>query len=88
LETIEELGENIARIRKETESNRTELDRYASHSSLTAQKVLSVRKLVASFDDFDAYWGGLPLDEKKMILRSIIKEIRAGNGRVEIDFLF
>ena len=88
LETIEELGENIARIRKEMESNRKELDCYASHSSLTAQKVSSIRKLVASFDNFDTYWEGLPLDEKKMILRSIIKEIRAGNGRVEIDFLF
>lgn len=46
-----------------------------------------MQKLVTSLKDFDAFWSSVELDEKKMIIRSIIKEIRAGEGRVEIDFI-
>lgn len=57
-------------------------------SSLSAQKVSAMQKLMASMKDFDTAWEAMELDEKKMILRSIIKEIRAGEGKVEIDFIF
>jgi hypothetical protein len=44
-------------------------------------------KLVSSMHDFDNFWAALQIDEKKLIVRSIIKEIRAGEGTVEIDFI-
>ena len=49
---------------------------------------MAIQKLVASLKDFDTLWNAMALDERKMILRSIIKQIRAGNGAVEIDFIF
>lgn len=84
---IEEYEANITRIREETAKNRTEKERLASLSSLTAQKSAAIQKLIASFKDFDKLWNAMELDERKMILRSIIREIRAGNEQVEIDFI-
>jgi site-specific DNA recombinase len=84
---IEEFEANIKRIREETARNHMEVERLLSLSSLTAQKASAIQKLVASFKDFDTIWGAMQLDEKKMILRSIIREIRAGNDKVEIDFI-
>ena len=88
LETLEELEINITRIRQEVEKSRVEVSHYLQQSSRTTQKGANIRKLVASFKDFDTCWNLMELDERKMILRSIIKEIRAGDGRVEIDFIF
>ncbi len=88
LETIEELEANILRIRDEVKISHMELDDYKQQSSLTTQKGANTRKLIETIKDFDTCWDTIELDEKKMILRSIIKEIRAGDGRVEIDFIF
>jgi len=85
---LEEYEENLARIRQETAKNHMEKDRLLSLSSLTAQKASAIQKLVASLKDFDTIWDAMELDERKLILRSIIKEIRAGDGRVEIGFIF
>ncbi len=65
---------------------RMERDRVKSASSLTAQNQGMLEKLVASLKDFDAAWEAMELDERKLILRSVIKEIRAGEVKVEIDF--
>jgi len=87
LETLEELETNIARIRSQVQKSCMEKDRLLSLSTLTTQRSIAMQNLVASFKDFNAFWSKLELDEKKVILRSIIKEIRAGEGRVEIDFI-
>lgn len=87
ISTIEEYEARIEKIREETGKSRMERDRLATLSSLTAQKGASIQKLVASMRDFDTAWAAMELDERKLILRSIIKEIRAGEGRVEIDFI-
>lgn len=47
-----------------------------------------LEKFTKSLEDFDFLWDNALLEEKKHFLRSIIKEIRAGNGKVEIDFRF
>lgn len=85
---VEEYEANVQRIREEGRKNRMERDRLLTQSSLTAQKSLAVQKLVASLKDFDTLWNAMELDEQKMILRSIIKQIRAGDGKTEIDFIF
>ncbi|MEI6316251.1 MAG: recombinase family protein [bacterium] len=88
VETLEQLDAHISRIRQEIQKSRVEVERLSLLSTTTAQKVAVTRKLVASLKDFDACWDKMELDEKKMILRSIIKEIRAGDNKVEIDFIF
>ncbi len=87
IETLEELGANISRIREEVKEYRMELYDLNSLSSATTQREVSVRKLVSNIKDFDNVWKGMKLDEQKTILRSIIKEIRAGDGHVEVDFI-
>ena len=87
IETLEELGANISRIREEIKKYHVELYDLNSLSSATTQREVSVRKLVSNIKDFDNVWKGMKLDEQKAILRSIIKEIRAGDGHVEVDFI-
>jgi len=47
-----------------------------------------IEKFVKSLEDFDILWDNATFEEKKHFLRTIIKEIRAGNGKIEIDFRF
>lgn len=86
--SVEAYEANVQRIREETRKSRTDRDRLLTLSSLTAQHSVAIQKLVASLKDFDTLWNAMELDERKMILRSIIRQIRAGNGRTEIDFIF
>ena len=85
--SMDEYEANLTRIREETAKNHMAKDRIIALSSLTAQKVSAMEKLMASLKDFDTAWSKMMLDEKKLILRSIIKQIRAGGGTVEIDFI-
>ena len=85
---VEEYEANIQRIREETQKSRAAQDRLLTLSSQTAQHSFAVQKLVASLKDFDTLWNAMELDERRMILRSIIKQIRAGDGKAEIDFIF
>lgn len=87
LQTLDQYQENLARLRAESKKNHMERDNLLTLCSLTAQKSDVVQKLVTSMHDFDTFWGALQLDEKKLIIRSIISEIRAGDGRVEVDFI-
>ena len=87
INSLETYQANIGRIRAETAKSRMEQDGLQSLQHLTSQKAAAIGKLVASFRDFDTLWNAMELDERKMILRSIIKEIRAGNEKVEIDFI-
>jgi len=86
--SVEEYKANIERIREETRQNRMDQDRLLTLSSQSSQHSLAIQKLLASLRDFDTLWNEMELDERKLILRSIIKEIRAGEGRTEIDFIF
>jgi hypothetical protein len=85
---VKEYDANIQRIREETRKSRAAQGRLLTLSSQTAQHSFATQKLVASLKDFDTLWNAMELDERKMILRSIIKQIRAGEGRTEIDFIF
>ena len=87
LQTIDQYEENLARLKAESKQNHMAMESLQSICTLTAQKSDVMTKLVASMHDFDTFWNALYLDEKKLIVRSIISEIRAGEGKVEIDFI-
>ena len=87
VESLEQYQNSIARLREENMKMHVERDSLTSLCSLSAQKEAVMAKLVESMKDFDTFWNALQLDEKKLILRSIIREIRAGDGKVEIDFI-
>ena len=86
--SFEEYEDRVRQIREETEKNHVEMGRLASLQSATAQQAFARQKIVHCLRDFDALWTAMALDERKLILRRIIKEIRAGNGSVEVDFIF
>ena len=85
--SLEEYEANLWRIREEMAKNRTEQSNLLNITTLNRTKASSIQKLVTSMKNFDTAWAAMELDEKKLILRSIIKEIRAGQGKVEIDFI-
>ena len=85
--SLEEYESNLWRIREETAKNRTEESQLLNITNLNRTKASAIQKLVTSMKNFDTAWAAMELDEKKLIVRSIIKEIRAGNGKVEIDFI-
>lgn len=47
-----------------------------------------LEKFTKSIEDFDTLWDNANFDERKHFLRTILKEIRAGNNKIEIDFRF
>ena len=47
-----------------------------------------LEKFTKSLEDFNTLWDNAEFEERKHFLRMIIKEIRAGNGNIEIDFRF
>lgn len=51
------------------------------------QNIHTLEQFAKTLKNFDKLWPKLTLDEKKHILRTIIRQIRAGDGRVEIDFV-
>ncbi len=87
IETLDQYQVNIKRIRDENQQNHVAKEHLLSQCSLSTQKMEIMTKLVNSMHGFDTFWKALQIDEKKLILRSIIKEIRAGDGKVEIDFI-
>ncbi len=87
LQTLEQYEDNLARLRSESKKNHMDKGRLETERSLTTQKSDVVAKLVNSMHNFDTFWNALQLDEKKLIIRSIIGQIRAGDGRVEVDFI-
>jgi hypothetical protein len=63
-------------------------DDYRIKLQLIQERRQELEKFTKSLEDFDVLWDSSSLEERKHFLRSIVKEIRAGNGKIEIDFRF
>jgi hypothetical protein len=61
---------------------------YENKLRIMNERKQELEKFTKSLDDFNTLWDSSEFEEKKHFLRSIIKEIRAGNGRIDIDFRF
>ncbi len=84
--TIEEYGKAIQRLRSDEKRIEEEIMRLKGALHQLGQNMETLQRFAATLKDFDTMWPKLHLDEKKIILRTIIREVRAGNDRVEIDF--
>ncbi len=86
--TLEEYGIAVKRLREEESMYRAVAGDYEIKLQELKEKQEKIEKFVKSLEDFDTLWDNATFEEKKHFLRSIIKEIRAGNGKIEIDFRF
>lgn len=85
--TIEDYGNAMQRLREDKIRIAQEVSRVRSSLHQLGQNIDTLQRFAATLKDFDKFWPKLTLDEQKLILRTIIRQIRAGDGRVEIDFV-
>lgn len=85
---LDEYGVAMQRLRDER-------NKYHAVTEGSKTKVLELnkrerelQKFLESLSDFDNLWEAANLAERKHFLRMVVKEIRAGNGKVEIDYRF
>ncbi|MCX6706392.1 MAG: recombinase family protein [Candidatus Woesebacteria bacterium] len=86
--TLEEYGIAVKRLREEENKYHVVTGDYQIKVQQLNERREGLEKFTKSLEDFDTLWDNSILEEKKHFLRSIIKEVRAGNGNVEIDFRF
>jgi hypothetical protein len=86
--TLEEYGIAVKRLREEENKYHMVTGDYQIKVQQLNERREGLEKFTKSLEDFDTLWDNSILEEKKHFLRSIIKEVRAGNNNVEIDFRF
>lgn len=86
--TLEEYGIALQRLRDEENMYRAVTGDYDIKLQQLNEREQEISKFVQSLEDFDTLWDNATLEERKHFLRAIIKEIRAGNNKIEIDFRF
>ncbi len=88
IDSIEVYAANIKRLDEEENKYHVVTDEYKTKLQLVNERRKELEKFTKSLEDFDILWDSANLEEKKHFLRAIIKEIRAGNGKIEIDWRF
>lgn len=86
--TLEEYGAAVKRLRDEENMYRAVAGDYEIKLQQLQERQQELEKFTKTLEDFDTLWDNSAFDEKKHFFRTIIKEIRAGNGKIEIDFRF
>ncbi len=61
-------------------------DDYQIRIQQLTERREELEKFTKSLEDFNTLWDKAEFQEKKHFLRTILKEVRASNGKVEIDF--
>ena len=77
----------MTRLRDEGGRYELEVTRLKTNLLQLDQNIDVMKRFANTLKDFDNLWGKMMLDEKKQILRTVIKQIRAGDGKIEIDFV-
>lgn len=86
--TLEEYGVAVKRLRNEENIYRAVTGDYEIKLQQLNSRQTELEKFVSNLENFDVLWDNALLEEKKHFLRHIVREIRAGNGKIEIDFRF
>lgn len=88
IDSLEVYGERMRKLDEEENKYRAVAGDYENKLRILNERKQELEKFTKSLDDFNTLWDSSEFEEKKHFLRSIIKEIRAGNGRIDIDFRF
>lgn len=88
IDSLEVYAENKKRLDEEESKYHMVADDYKFKLQRLNEHREELEKFTKSLEDFNVLWDNATFDERKHFLRKIIKEIRAGNGIIEIDFRF
>lgn len=88
IDSLEVYAGNIKRLDEEESKYHVVADEYQFKVQELYKRRQELEKFTKSLADFNTLWDSAEFEEKKHVLRMIIREIRAGNGNVEIDFRF
>ncbi|OQA93101.1 MAG: hypothetical protein BWY24_00742 [Microgenomates group bacterium ADurb.Bin219] len=88
IDSIEVYAANMKRLEEEENKYHVVTDEYKTKLQLMNERRKELEKFTKSLEDFNFLWDRAILEERKHFLRAIIKEIRAGNGKIEIDWRF
>lgn len=88
VDSLEVYAANKTRLDEEENKYRVVTDEYKTKVDEINRRRKNLEKFTKSLEDFDTLWENSTLQEKKHVLRMIIKEVRAGNGKIEVDFRF
>lgn len=88
IDSLEVYAANIKRLDAEEKQYHVVTDEYKTKLQIANEQRRELEKFTKSLEEFDSLWADSSLEEKKHYLRLMIKEVRAGNGRTEIDWRF
>lgn len=88
IDSLDVYAANVKRLEDEENKHHVVADDYKIKLQQLNERKQELQKFTKSLEDFDTLWDNALFEEKKHFLRLIIKEIRAGNGKIEIDFRF
>ncbi|MBI4038704.1 recombinase family protein [Candidatus Daviesbacteria bacterium] len=88
IDSLEVYGGNLKRLEEEENKYHVVADDYQIKLQQINERRLELEKFTKSLEDFNILWDNAEFEERKHFLRMIIKEIRTGNGKIEIDFRF
>jgi DNA repair exonuclease SbcCD ATPase subunit len=88
IDSIEVYAANMKRLAEDENKYHTVSDEYQTKLQSLNERREELEKFTKSLEDFNILWDNAEFEEKKHFLRMILKEIRAGNGKIEIDFRF
>lgn len=88
IDSLEVYGANIKRLDEEEKQYHVVTDEYKTKLQIANEQRKELEKFTKSLEEFDSLWADSGLEEKKHYLRLMIKEVRAGNGKTEIDWRF
>lgn len=86
IDSLEVYAANIRRLDDEEYKYRAVADDYQIQIQKLNERREELEKFTKSLEDFNTLWDNSEFQEKKHFLRTILKEVRAGNGKIEIDF--
>lgn len=84
--TIDEYGTAVKRLRDLEKQYRAVTGDYSERLAKIQERSQELEKYLGHIQNFDELWDSSIFEERKHILRMLIKEIRAGNGKIELDF--
>lgn len=88
IDSLEVYAERIKKLDEEELKFHAVSGDYQNKLRILNERKQELEKFTKSLDDFNTLWDNSELEERKHFLRMIVKEVRAGNEKIEIDFRF
>lgn len=88
IDSLEVYAANIKRLDEEEKQYHAVAGDYEIKLQQLNERKQELEKFTKSLEDFNTLWDNSEFLERKHFLRAILKEVRAGNGKIEIDFRF